>query len=307
MIDIRLRHAIPDDVLDTMKGKIVTEREYDCQLTGLARVLRPDGSTLCIYVPGAIPEDVCASSYPVLHSLRSMQTDNRGLASGTPRVKVGAQDRTRSARVPSTIIGSFDPSAMYNFCRLTAWTGEHWDRYETLFPFFRSAADTFQRYVPDRYATQADHAAKTDPAWVVSGTPFTTITVNNSYPTGVHTDAGDLDAGFSCLAVLRRGSYSGGFLVFPRWRVAVDMYDGDLILMDAHEWHGNTHLQLNSPDAERISVVMYFRTDMTRCGSPAQEASRAQRVADRRNGFGVTASLPGLQMPPQIAYTDQQA
>jgi len=135
--------------------------------------------------------------------------------------------------------------------------------------------------VPDRHAAQQAQVDATHPDWVVPGTPFTTITVNNTYPTGVHTDKGDLDAGFSNLTVVRRGSYSGGIFLFPAYRVGVDMADGDLLLMDAHEYHGNTPLELASDDAERISVVAYYRTRMVECGNAEQEADRALAHADQ--------------------------
>ena len=123
------------------------------------------------------------------------------------------------------------------------------------------------------------------------GTPFSTVTVNNTYPTGTHTDKGDLDEGFSTITCLRRGDYSGGQLVFPEYRVAVTLQHGDLILMDAHQWHANTAIvcpcgtELNGPcpgcGAERISVVSYFRTRITECGTPGQELERAGRARER--------------------------
>jgi hypothetical protein len=148
--------------------------------------------------------------------------------------------------------------------------------------------------VNDRYEAQMAEIDRTHPDWVVPGTPFTTITVNNTYPTGVHTDKGDLDAGFSTIAVLRRGSYTGGRFVFPEFRVAVDLQDGDLILMDAHQWHGNTALVCACGDkrtsscracgAERISVVSYFRTAMTSCGSEEEENQRAVEYREKTKG-----------------------
>jgi hypothetical protein len=96
----------------------------------------------------------------------------------------------------------------------------------------------------------------------------------------VHQDAGDLDQGYSCLAVLRYGQYAGGHLTFPEYRVACDLGHGDVLLMDAHQWHGNTALSLGSPDAERISVVCYYRTKMAACGSPAAEQAKAVQRAD---------------------------
>jgi hypothetical protein len=72
------------------------------------------------------------------------------------------------------------------------------------------------------------------------------------------------------------------------------MQDGDLLLMDAHAWHGNTRFdpepkrlvngQLDGdPGFERISVVSYFRAKMTECGSAADEAERALIYAENRN------------------------
>jgi len=143
-----------------------------------------------------------------------------------------------------------------------------------------------ERYVPKRFAAQWARAEATDPAWRVPGTPFTTMTVNNTYPTGVHVDKGDLDVGFSCLAVWRRGQYSGGHLTFPEWRIAIDLQDGDLVLMDAHQWHGNTALELESEDAERISLVLYYRTKLLQCGPEGVEKLRGIRA--KKKGFDAT-------------------
>lgn len=111
------------------------------------------------------------------------------------------------------------------------------------------------------------------------------MTVNNTYSTGVHKDAGDLPEGFSCLSVLRRGIYDGGVLVFPEFRVGVDLQDGDAIYMDPHEWHGNTQIEKLSPDAERISCVLYYRTRMRECQDPDSELAKAKSVENRRQGL----------------------
>ena len=226
----------------------------------------------------------------------------------------------------SAIVGAFESQPPFFYCRLTAWSGREMDQYRDLFPLFEGIAGHFAEHVPDRHAIQMGFVNKTHPDWRIGDTPFTTVTVNNTYPTGVHTDAGDLEEGFSTLAVLKKGSYSGGRLVFPEFRVAADMGHGDVLLMDAHEWHGNTALQLNDPlcwmcekkatveieattplvarpswrpvcadhakaietaehitihakrpvvPAERISVVCYFRTKMTGCGSFEEESAKA--------------------------------
>jgi hypothetical protein len=190
-------------------------------------------------------------------------------------------------------MGSMDPVGPMQYCRLTAYTAKNVEKWGELLPLWQAIADHFQEHVPDRFKVQLDHAKRTPPEWVIPGTPFTTITINNSYSTGVHTDSGDLESGFSTLAVARRGEYTGGVLTFPQFQVGVDMQDGDMILMDAHEWHGNTLMTCacdkpltDGPckecGAERISVVCYYRTKMTACGSYDEESEKKAAYGARR-------------------------
>lgn len=299
---IRMRSRIAEAAIrDQLAGKVLGPSDYDVVLTGAAEVVQPDGRPLCVYLPGAVTSFATDPEvYEVLHSLRVVQSRNRGLAAGSRRLRWGANNGVESKRsttvpVASSLVGSLDPVGQTRYCRLTAWTGRNLPEFAKLHPMLAAIGTTFKAYVPDRYAAQARYLQDVHPAWVIPGTPFTTITVNNTYPTGVHTDKGDLDEGFSTLACVRRGSYSGGLLVFPQYRVAVEMQDGDLLLMDAHQWHGNTaiickcgrKLQALCEDckAERISVVSYTRTAMVKCGSPEEEQKRALEVAERRSGM----------------------
>jgi hypothetical protein len=231
--------------------------------------------------------------WPVLRTIK-MATDNRGLASGTQRVNAGGK-RTRTMPVFSGIMGSMDAGPGRGYCRLTNYTRENVEKWAEMVPFLKAVSDEFHRHVPERYSNQHRIARKTGREWVVPGTPFTTITINNSYSTGVHTDKGDLDEGFSCLIVGRDGHYSGGWLCFPEYRVGVDMQHGDLLLMDAHQWHGNTQMTCSCGDvlsrepcrvcgAERVSVVCYYRTKMARCGTREQENQKRVDALEARAG-----------------------
>jgi hypothetical protein len=299
--ELRLRSRVSETAIrSTLAGKVLGPADYDVALTGPTRILKPGGGTLCVYLPGAVAEHAGPGEiYDVLHGFRNTRTQNRGLASGSKRVRRGGPDtparRTEALKIPSSIAGAIDPSgSSRQYCRLTAWTGRNLPEWEKLRPLLGTVAEEFAAHVPDRFAAQSAQAAKTEPAWVVPGTPFTTITVNNTYPTGVHTDKGDLDEGFSTIACLRRGEFDGGQLVFPAYRVAADMRNGDLLLMDAHEWHGNTAItcpcgnRLNGScdtcGAERISVVSYYRTAMTLCGTPAEEQEKARAARGASDG-----------------------
>ena len=299
MITIRLRNRTHPDTLAQQQGKHLTEDDYSILLSGPmpVKALKPNGQPLVVYLPGQLRKVQAEhpETYEVLHGLRSAKTDNRGLASGSRRLLPPGQKRSRTRLISSSIIGAADPMGTQPYCRLTAWTGKNLPKWEQLQPYLYEIAAAFEAYVPDRYRVQADYVNRTHADWIVPGTPFTTITVNNTYSTGVHKDSGDLAEGFSCLAVMRRGHYTGGRLCFPEWRVAVDAHDGDLLLMDAHDWHGNTELRCahghkemeaaacESCQAERISVVAYYRQKMTECGSYDDERDKATAAAERRS------------------------
>jgi hypothetical protein len=286
MIELRLRTRLAAEHLEPKQGKVLGPADYDALLTGPAKVLKPDGKPLCVYLPHVLDEWANNDTiYGILHELRTHTTNNRGMSSGAGIAKSPSGKRY-APTTSSTIIGAFDPNSYRRYCRLTAWTGRNLPKWETLQPFLAAIADQMAAHVPERHRAQMHEVMATRPEWVVPGTPFTTVTVNNTYPTGMHTDKGDLDAGFSTLAVLRRGGpYTGGNLLFPEYRVAVSMGNGDLLLMDAHEWHANTDIVCGCGNtlfglcetcgAERISVVSYFRTAMVGCADADTEARKA--------------------------------
>ena len=78
------------------------------------------------------------------------------------------------------------------------------------------------------------------------------------------------------------GKYTGGYLVFPEYRVAVNVRPGDLLLVNNHEIiHGNTPIETYD-DGERISLVCYLREGMLELGSKQYEDARYDFVETRR-------------------------
>jgi len=318
--ELRVRTRMHPDELERLKGRFLSNEQLDVVLTGPTELRMPDGRLLAKYLPGALADVVHEDIHDILVAASEGTTDNRGKASGYERVYTkGNSTRTRTPHVRSSIIGSFDRQPPRMRCRLTAWSGKEIDKWTGLFPLFREVNDYFKEYVPDRYANQQGFAERTHDDWRIAGTVFTTVTVNRSYPTGVHTDAGDLDEGFSTLAVLRKGNYSGGTFTFPEFRIGVNMRHGDLLLMDAHQWHGNTPMTCNVcgegmgavefyPDhtacgSERISVVSYYRTKMAECGSREDEYAQGRAFAEKRMAMDMERSVE--QDVTEAAYREQ--
>jgi hypothetical protein len=76
---------------------------------------------------------------------------------------------------------------------------------------------------------------------------------------GYHQDDGNLAGSYSAMTVISAGNYTGGLLVFPRWRVAVDVRVKDVLIADTgREPHGNTEIVPVNGYFCRVSVVAYF-------------------------------------------------
>lgn len=155
-------------------------------------------------------------------------------------------------------------------CRTTQFTKEEVAKWASTTPLIRAADKWFQRLVPDRHAIQIARARKT-PNYQIANTAYSTITLNYDWRTACHKDKGDLEEGFGNLIVLEKAKsghsectgFTGGFLGFPRWGIAVDVRQGDFLAMDVHEWHCNTPIQ----GTGRLSIVAYLRKGMIKCAS----------------------------------------
>jgi hypothetical protein len=186
--------------------------------------------------------------------------------------------------VYSGIAGWFDRYPRIPYGRATSYTRDKFDKFKLSYPFLQSLSRGFKNLMPWRYNNQLEVSKKLDPSFLVPGTPFTTVTVNNTFRTAAHYDAGDLTTGLSNLLVLsNNGNYSGGYLIAPEYRVAVNVRPGDLLLINNHEvMHGNTPIVLLDEEAERISLVVYFREKMLELGSKEYEQTRYEFVEERR-------------------------
>jgi hypothetical protein len=183
----------------------------------------------------------------------------------------------------SGIAGWFDRYPRIPYGRATSYTARHPDKFAKSFPFLQQLAKGFKDLLPQRYAAQMEAASKIDKGFLVPETPFTTVTVNKTFRTAAHYDAGDLNEGLSNLLTLSNdGKYTGGYLIAPEYRVAVNPRPGDLLLINNHEvMHGNTPIVCEE-GSERISLVVYFREKMLELGSKQYEDTRYEFVESRR-------------------------
>ena len=145
--------------------------------------------------------------------------------------------------------------------RMTAFCRHFPERWTRFLPLVRDVDRLYRQTCPRHYAVQKSAAQRA--RLTIEDTVFSTITVNQNWQSGVHTDSGDFVGGMSCLVILG-GGYRGGWLVLPRLGVVLKTEPGDIVFMDAHEPHGNTPIEPRAPDALRMSLIFYLREKIHR-------------------------------------------
>jgi len=266
---------------DYLQGQYPADADYQEIITESTRVIKPNGELLGVYLKGVVPKKLALEAFEVLKGA-DLQSKNRGLSTHAgEQVRVVNPNGTRSKTnqlpeaVNSGIIGYYDRYTRTPYCRECAWNRQHPEQWQKLYPYVAFIDKAMATYAPEHHRRQLEFARRTNPAWVIGSTAFTTITVNQSYQTAVHKDAGDLKEGIGVISCLRAGDYSGGYLVLPEYQVAFDLGSCDVLLFDVHAWHGNTTLN-SSPGSLRVTCVFYYRENMIRCGTPEYELATVE-------------------------------
>lgn len=276
--------------IDSPAGNFYGDDSYDLLLDEDSYVTKEDGSPLLCLRKSAISKSSVITAWPFL---KMIEEDNllRGVASGIKDRDYirddGSVSRYKSSPkgmgVNSAAIGYMDRSIRFPYCRPCYFNKSHPELIEAIAPLCSDVTGIFSESVPERYAVQRSYVDRTDPAFVIKGSVFTTVTVNKNFRTAAHKDKGDLEAGFSCLTVIREGAFKGGHLILPEYRVACKLDTLDLLMFDAHEYHCNSPIETLTEGATRCSCVFYYREKMVHCLSPEGEYQRAKsrRPGDR--------------------------
>ena len=273
---------------DHLYGQTMTKSHYDTVVGGdePCDVLKPDGSYLIRYRPEWFPADLCDDVAPVCRKV-AQPTTNRGIASGTVQEgktlkgdlrKDGLKSNTAHADpVNSGIVGFFDRNPRFPFCRQNSFVISEAASWKRFLPYIVKADEGFKELMPEQWAAQREIANRTPSDWVIPESTFTTVTVNRNWATALHTDKGDYARGFGVMSCLRNDLYEGGYLVFPKYRVAVNFGHRSIVCADVHQWHGNTKFSRMKAGFERITMVFYYRENMVKCLPAREEVAFAKR------------------------------
>lgn len=233
--------------------------------------------------PGLI-NTVWLASNPIVFSdwveaTRKLPTDKQKLAA-KEILEQNISSTTYANEVLSGIAGSFGRVPRAPYGRLAAYNDHNPEMFAKGVPFLQTLDRAFSDLMPKRHAAQKKFVETLDEHFRIADTVFTTLTINKTFRTAAHLDAGDYAPGFSNLLVLSNDSnFTGGYLVIPELRVAVNVRPGDLLLVANHTAiHGNTPIVLGSETSERISVVAYAREDLGTLGTWEYEQTRKKYI-----------------------------
>ena len=248
-----------------------------------AEAYKEDGTLLFRVVADAFDMKHVLKAYEHLRTVNGDPTTRTSVTGGgrvtRPRADGTPSRQSRSSKakseeykkkgVKADFLGYMDREPGFPFCRQTAWTAKNPEVLKNCWKLINKADSWFQKLIPDRHKFQGDHIDE-HLDFTLGATVFSTVTVNKKLSTTYHRDKNDLKGGFGVMFTL--GDFTGGQLVFPAFRCAVDYQPGSIILADVHETHGN----LKNIVGNRITCVLYAREKINECGTAEEELERAK-------------------------------
>ena len=143
---------------------------------------------------------------------------------------------------------------------------EKWEKMQQIATINEQA---LKKGCPDIWKLQRTYADECiEEKYHLGGAPITTLSANRYSSEGTakmsaHVDGKDLEFGMTTMCVFRLGDFGGAYLVFPRYGVAIEADDGDVLIADSNEIHGVTKIE---GDGIRLSCVAYCSTDVATKG-----------------------------------------
>lgn len=242
---------------------------------------RRDGTTIAHVYKAAISADLIDLATSCYMRVGKMVSSNRGHASGLSKRGRSHATYEKGRDANSGIMGYIDNTNLRRPCRLTQFSKQHFDQWTRGLPFIRKIDDCYRHIAPDAYDRQLREAQRN--SYHIEGTAFSTVTVNYNFRTSLHKDSGDFRGGCGNLVVCQEG-VRGGWVLFPRYKLAIVLESGDFLAMDVHEYHCNSPLIIDKTGGYRLSFVCYLRERMSECDRVNAIISRMNAGPTQKTG-----------------------
>ena len=254
-----------------LEGQHAAPSHVDTIISKDTVVIAPGGRILAVLLTQRIAPSFYNRAYGLWKTVDELP-DNRSTAVGSDSMrrinKNGFPGKRRAVPgevlkileeqgVRQGILGYLDRSSGQG-CRMTPLTRK---RPELLYQnksLIRRVDRLYAQYERQLHAVQKAEVEKS-PNYRLWDTAFTTVYVVRCLRCAYHCDAGNLRNVLS--AIMAMGRFTGGELVFPRWRIAIAFKPGDLLLFDPQQLHGNLPFE-----GARLSAIFYCERNIAECG-----------------------------------------
>ena len=167
----------------------------------------------------------------------------------------------------------------------SGWTKDHPKEFEILRDISKYNEIAFENAnstVYNKQKTFAETSIKSEHRIGI----FTTLSANRyhagqSTKMAAHVDSGDTEFGMTTMCVFREGEYSGAYLTFPRYGIAIDAPDNSVVIADSREIHGVTAIQ---GSGERFSCVAYCDNRLATIGTAGKSERLIGKYAAKESG-----------------------
>ena len=309
---------LSNEEMEAMEGTYGTEKDVDKIYDEDVDIYRKNFETgeeelLAKFRKNVLPKDIIELGWEAFYETAATSR-NRGAAAGpiaqkgiywkkrkpvevkgwsTRYMQDGKVSKMRvNNLVFSSVLGYFEETPFMKLpCRLTSYTQRYFENYRRGIPFIQELNECFKKLTPSQYKKQLARAEK-QKSFRIEDTAFSSVTINRNFRTALHMDAGDFKEGFGNLSVIERGKYSGGYTIFPRYKIGFNVRTGDYLAMNVHEFHCNTEMKETAEEKKynkglpqihfedpstgtlggekkftRISFVCYLREGLIDCKS----------------------------------------
>ena len=166
----------------------------------------------------------------------------------------------------------------------SGWTKDNPEKWEILKDISVHNEAAFKKVDPERYQAQKDFAELHISTEHRAGI-MTTLSMNRYSDLGlgshegmsVHVDSSDTEAGMTTMCHFRDGEYTGAYLTFPRYGIAIDAPDNSVIIADSLELHGVTPIK---GEGTRYSCVAYCDRRLATMGQLGKTPKKIGKYSD---------------------------
>ena len=300
------------ETFEKWNGKFPDDTSYDqvIRVTEDTAIMKPvvslDGSDvpLAYVITNAYPDDEVRNTLMSIEDVSTMRGNCSGPIDKEEMKKKGMIEgehyklRTQNSYFVKTKYGKWGMIAygneihsimvVYKRGRFTGtlgvsgWCDDNPDKWENLqtLPYWNEKA--YEKANPDMFSLQKNWAKEhIKEEHRIKDSIVTTMSANKynekqSRAMSAHIDSGDYPEGLSTMAVFKDGDYSGAYLTFPQYGVAVDIPDNTCALFDSQVMHGVTPIR---GEGTRYSITAYTDTRLATIGA----AGKSERPIGHHN------------------------